>query len=68
MKNTENSDTVETTFWRTVHFRTTDHIKDRPLSPFWTVHFEPYSKNEFILQKITNKSAPIDQDGQFTLQ
>ena len=31
----------------------TVYFKDRPFSPFWTVHFEPYSKNEFILQKIT---------------
>ena len=29
----------------------TVYFKDRPFSPFWTVHFEPYSKNEFMLQK-----------------
>ena len=47
--------------WRkAVHFRATVYFKDRPVSLFWTVHFEPYSKNEFIL--------PNDQDGQFTLQ
>ena len=31
----------------------TVYFKDRPFSLFWTVHFEPFSKNEFILQKIT---------------
>ena len=30
-------------FGRTVHFRATVHFKDRPLSPFWTVHFGPDS-------------------------
>ena len=29
---------------KTVHFCANVHFKDRPLSPFWTVHFGPDSK------------------------
>ena len=45
------------TFGRTLHFRATVQFKDRPLSPFLTVHFGPdsFSPFEMVIQSTKRK-------------